>query len=102
MTIGLRAPDHDAPRALARAVGPLPVTSANVSGLPEASDATAILAQLGEAVDLILDGGPAHGGPASTVVDCTGDAARILRVGAVPVERVAEILARVGVELAAD
>jgi L-threonylcarbamoyladenylate synthase len=73
-----------------------------VSGLPEASDATAILAQLGEAVDLILDGGPAHGGPASTVVDCTSDAPRILRVGAVPVERVAEILARVGVELAAD
>jgi L-threonylcarbamoyladenylate synthase len=99
-TIGLRAPDHDAPRALARAVGPLPVTSANVSGLPEAGDAAAILEQLGEAVDLILDGGPAHGGPASTVIDCTGDTARILRVGAVPVERVAAILASVGVELA--
>ena len=99
-TIGLRAPDHDAPRALARAAGPLPVTSANVSGLPEAGDAAAILAQLGEAVDLILDGGPAHGGPASTVVDCTGAAARILRVGAVPVERVAAILSQVGVELA--
>lgn len=99
-TIGLRAPDHDAPRALARAVGPLPVTSANVSGLPEASDAAEILAQLGDVVDLILDGGPAHGGPASTVVDCTGPAARILRVGAVPEERVAAILSGAGVELA--
>ena len=38
-TVGLRVPDHDAPRVLARAVGPLPTTSANVSGLPEASDA---------------------------------------------------------------
>ena len=37
---------------------------------------------LGDAIDLILDGGPAHGGPASTVVDCTGDAPRILRDGA--------------------
>jgi L-threonylcarbamoyladenylate synthase len=98
-TIGLRAPDHDAPRALARAAGPLPVTSANVSGLPEASDAAGIVEQLGDAVDLILDGGPAHGGPASTVVDCTGERARILRAGAVPVERVREILAAAGVEL---
>jgi L-threonylcarbamoyladenylate synthase len=92
-TIGLRAPDHDAPRALARAVGPLPVTSANVSGLPEASDAAGILEQLGDAVELVLDGGPAHGGPASTVVDCTTDGiVRILRAGAVPVDRVRAIV----------
>ena len=46
-TIGLRVPDHDAPRALARALGPLPVTSANVSGKPEAADAAEIQALLG-------------------------------------------------------
>ena len=86
-TIGLRVPDHDAPRALARGVGPLPTTSANVSGLPEARDAAEILDQLGDAIDLILDGGVAHGGPASTVVDCTGDVPSILRVGAITVER---------------
>ena len=57
-TIGLRVPDHDAPRALARGVGPLPVTSANVSGLPEAAMRPRSSAQLGDAVDLILDGGP--------------------------------------------
>jgi L-threonylcarbamoyladenylate synthase len=91
-TIGLRVPDHDAPRALARAVGPLPTTSANVSGLPEAPDAAAIVAQLGEAVDLVLDGGPAHGGPASTVVDCTGELPAVLREGPVPLSRVIEIL----------
>src|SRR6476661_6559819 len=61
-TIGLRVPDHPAPRALAAGVGPLPTTSANVSGLPEASDAAAILDQLGDSVDLVLDGGPARGG----------------------------------------
>ncbi len=96
-TIGLRAPDHDAPRALARAVGPLPVTSANVSGLPEASDAAAIVEQLGAAVDLVLDGGPAHGGPASTVVDCTDERPTILRQGAVPLERVIAVLEAAGV-----
>jgi L-threonylcarbamoyladenylate synthase len=82
-TIGLRAPDHPAPRALAAAVGPLPTTSANVSGLPEASTAEEIVAQLGDAIELVLDGGPAHGGPASTVVDCTVEPPRILRQGAV-------------------
>ena len=91
-TIGLRVPDHAAPRALAAGVGPLPTTSANVSGLPEARDAQEIHAQLGDVLDLILDGGPAHGGPASTVVDCTEAMPRILRVGAVPVARVAAIL----------
>ena len=38
-TIGLRVPDHEVPRALARELGPLPTTSANVSGQPETSAA---------------------------------------------------------------
>jgi tRNA threonylcarbamoyl adenosine modification protein (Sua5/YciO/YrdC/YwlC family) len=96
-TIGLRVPDHDAPRALARGVGPLPTTSANVSGLPAAADASAILDQLGDSVDLVLDGGPAHGGPASSIVDCSGPQPVILRVGAMPVERIVQILDRAGV-----
>jgi L-threonylcarbamoyladenylate synthase len=95
-TIGLRVPDHPAPRALAAGVGPLPTTSANVSGLPEARDATEIQAQLGDTIDLILDGGPAHGGPASTVVDCTSERARLLRVGEVSVAEVARILDAAG------
>ncbi|MEA2576979.1 MAG: L-threonylcarbamoyladenylate synthase [Chloroflexota bacterium] len=99
-TIGLRVPDNDAPRALARAVGPLPTTSANVSGSPEASDAAGIVAQLGAGIDLVLDGGPAHGGPASTIVDCTGARPVILRAGAVSAERVAAILAAAGIDLA--
>lgn len=96
-TIGLRVPDHDAARALARGVGPLPTTSANVSGLPEAADAAAIVEQLGDAIDLVLDGGRAHGGPASTVVDCTGDLPLVLRVGAIPIDEIAAILDGAGV-----
>ena len=98
-TIGLRVPNHSIPRALARAVGPLPTTSANVSGLPEARDAAAIVQQLGVGVDLVLDGGPAHGGPASTVVDCTDGGPRILRAGAVSAERIAAVLAEAGILL---
>jgi L-threonylcarbamoyladenylate synthase len=97
-TIGLRVPDHAAPRALAGGVGPLPTTSANISGLPEAVDAAGILDELGDAVDLILDGGPAHGGPASTVVDCSGPSLRVLRAGAVPVERLREVLDAAGLD----
>ena len=95
-TIGLRVPDHRTPRALASGVGPLPTTSANISGVAEAHDSAEIREQLGEVIDLIIDGGPAHGGPASTVVDCTGSLPRVLRVGEVPLERVAEILDAAG------
>ena len=95
-TIGVRVPDHPAPRALAAAVGPLPTTSANVSGQPEARDANEIAAQLGSAIDLILDGGPSRPGPASTVVDCTG-ASRILRVGAIAPQRIAALLDAAGI-----
>jgi L-threonylcarbamoyladenylate synthase len=83
-TVGLRVPGHATPRALAAAVGPLPTTSANRSGEPEARDADEIEAMLGDAIDLILDGGPSSGGLASTVVDLTGGSPRILRHGAVP------------------
>jgi tRNA threonylcarbamoyl adenosine modification protein (Sua5/YciO/YrdC/YwlC family) len=95
-TVGLRVPDHDAPRSIARALGPLPTTSANRSGEPEAADADEIERLLGDALDLVLDGGPARGGPASTVVDVTGDVPRILREGAIPAETVARVLEEAG------
>jgi L-threonylcarbamoyladenylate synthase len=97
-TIGLRMPDHPCPRALAAALGPLPVTSANLSGRPPARDAVEIADQLGDALDCIVDGGPAGGGPASTVVDCTSDPVRILRVGAIAPEAITERLATAGDE----
>ena len=82
-TIGVRMPDHDCPRALAREFGPLPVTSANISGQPPATTAEEVFAQLGERIDLILDGGPARGGVPSTVVDCSTDQPKVLREGAI-------------------
>ena len=95
-TVGLRVPDHAAPRALAAALGPLPTTSANRSGEPEARDADEIERLLGGAIDLVLDGGPAGGGPASTVVDVTGAAPAIRRVGAIDAEAIERCLASAG------
>ena len=73
-----------------------------VGTLPEARTAAGILEQLGDAVDLVLDGGDAHGGPPSTVVDCSAEWARILRVGAIPSERIVEILDAAGLPHAID
>ena len=95
-TVGVRVPDHACPRALAAALGPLPTTSANRSGAADARDAQAIADDLGDAVALVLDGGPIHGGPASTVVDCTTDRPTALRVGALEPARLAAALDAAG------
>jgi L-threonylcarbamoyladenylate synthase len=99
-TIGLRLPAHDAPRALAAAVGPLPVSSANRSGEPPAISAAEVVSQLGDSPDLavVLDGGPAGGGVASTVVDCAIGPPRILRAGAIAVDVLAAVLDEAGIE----
>jgi L-threonylcarbamoyladenylate synthase len=99
-TIGVRVPDHETPRALARALGPLPVTSANLSGQPDARDAGAVLGQLGARIDLILDGGPTRGGVPSTVVDCSGDLPRILRGGAIDADVISGALREAGLAAA--
>ena len=95
-TVGVRVPDHPAPRALARSLGPLPTTSANVSGEPDARDAREIAERLGDALSLVIDGGPIHGGPASTVVDCTLDLPVIRREGAIPPGAIIEALEAAG------
>ena len=101
-TIGVRLPDHESPRALARALGPLPVTSANLSGRPDARDAAQVVAQLGARIDLVLDGGPARGGVPSTVVDCSGELPRILRSGAIAPDDVFATLDAAGFAHATD
>src|SRR5262249_1605200 len=83
-TIGVPLPDHPAPRALASAVGPFPVTSANLSGRPTALSAAEIVGDLGGSLDLILDGGPSRSQTPSTVIDCSTGVPRLLREGAIP------------------
>ena len=92
-TVGVRVPDHPTPRALAAVLGPLPTTSANRSGAADALEAGAVLEQLGERVDLVLDGGRTRGAAPSTVVDCTEDPVVVLRAGVLGSERIREVLA---------
>lgn len=80
-TVGVRMPDHELTLSLLQATGPLAATSANLSGDPPALNAAQTLQQLAGRVDLILDGGQAPGGTASTVVDCTGQEPILLREG---------------------
>lgn len=80
--IGLRAPDHPAALALARASGPLAATSANHSGEPTPSTIEAIRDLFGSSVDVYVDGGTIDGA-ASTVVDLTGAEPLIVREGAI-------------------
>lgn len=80
-TVGVRIPDHEAARGLLRLAGPMAVTSANISGDVSPSTAAEVMKQLGGRIALILDGGKTPGGQPSTVVDCTGEAPRLLRRG---------------------
>jgi L-threonylcarbamoyladenylate synthase len=92
-TVMLRMPLHPVAIELLREVGPMAVSSANVSGRPPAVNADEARGQLGDLVDVYLDAGPSEQGAASTIVDLTGAAPRILRAGPVTAERIAEVLA---------
>jgi L-threonylcarbamoyladenylate synthase len=92
-TVAIRVPAHDVARALARAAGwPVTATSANRSGEPPASTVEAVLAAVGAHLALVLDAGPAPGGPPSTIVDARGETPTLVRAGAVPWSRVLESL----------
>lgn len=83
-SIAVRVPAHPVPRALVRGLGaPIIGTSANLSTQPSPVTARQVEEQLGDAVDLIIDGGPCPGGVESTVLDLTGSEPGILREGAV-------------------
>ena len=91
-TVMLRMPLHPIAIELLREVGPMAVSSANVSGRVPATDADEARSQLGELVEVYLDAGRSQQQAASTIVDLTGTAPRILRPGPVGVERIAEVL----------
>ncbi|GAA2555429.1 L-threonylcarbamoyladenylate synthase [Pseudonocardia hydrocarbonoxydans] len=93
-TVMLRMPLHPVALELLRDVGPMAVSSANISGSPAPATAAGARQQLGDSVAVYLDGGDTGEPVASTVVDLTGDDPLILREGAVTTEDVAEVLGR--------
>jgi L-threonylcarbamoyladenylate synthase len=91
-TVAVRMPLHRTALALLDRTGPMAVTSANRTGQPPAQTCDEAEEQLGEAVEIYLDGGPVTGGLASTIVDVTGAWPRLLRAGAVSIERLREVV----------
>jgi len=94
--VALRVPDDLFLRELIRTLGePITGTSANRSGRPSCRTAREVERELGDAVDLIIDGGPSRAGRESTVVDITDDTPVIVRGGAISqaeVEKVVEVV----------
>jgi L-threonylcarbamoyladenylate synthase len=91
-TVMLRMPLHAVAIELLRQVGPMAVSSANVSGRPPAADVADARGQLGDLVEVYLDAGPSAQQAASTILDLTGPVPRILRSGPISAERIAEVL----------
>ena len=100
-TVALRIPDQPLALELLQETGPLAVSSANLTGRPAARTAEAAREMLGDSVAVYLEAGEAEGdGVASTIVDATrlteeGGELRILRLGGVSRDAIAELLPQV-------
>jgi L-threonylcarbamoyladenylate synthase len=81
-SLAVRVPAHLLLRLLLARVGPLTATSANRAGEPPAATPDAVRATFGSGLDLLLDGGNTVGSVSSTLLDCTGAEAVVLRAGA--------------------
>mgnify|MGYP000084106161 CR=1 FL=1 len=92
-TVALRVPDHKIALALLEETGPLAVSSANLTGEPAATTATAAQEYLGKSVSVYLDAGPSPKGEASTILDLTGvtdsydDDANLITTGKIRIVR---------------
>ena len=94
-TVGLRVPDQPVALALLREFGGgVAAPSANRFGHVSPTTAADVFADLGDDVDVILDGGPSRVGVESTIVDCSHVEPAILRLGGTPRERVEALLGR--------
>jgi L-threonylcarbamoyladenylate synthase len=102
-TVALRVPDHKITLALLEDVGPLAVSSANTTGNPAAVTAQQAFDYFGDKVPVYLDGGGSPKGEASTILDLTqvrdGEAIRVLRIGALSLERIRSVIGDVELEV---
>ncbi len=91
--VSLRIPGNDTARAVVEAAGrPLTAPSANPSGAPSPLTAAEVAAGLGSHVALIVDGGRAADSLGSTLLDLTGESARLLRAGVVTAEAIERVI----------
>jgi L-threonylcarbamoyladenylate synthase len=90
-TIAVRAPGDPVLREIASQLGPITGTSANIAGQPECHTAADVRAQLGDAVDYIVDAPIDATSVPSTIVDCTAPdgSVRTIRQGAISADDIA-------------
>ena len=92
-TVGVRVPDHEIPRSIARELGsPLTGTSANLSGNGPHKTGEAVEDELGDHVDYVVPGDCGTHAAASTVVDLCGNSPVVLRDGAISLADLKQVL----------
>ncbi|MBB5777854.1 L-threonylcarbamoyladenylate synthase [Nonomuraea jabiensis] len=97
-TVAVRMPLHPVALDLLKETGPMAVSSANRSGAPAATTAEEAQEQLGDSVEVYLDGGKTTDNTPSTILDLTTAVPRLLRRGAIPVEKLRGIIGYVATE----
>lgn len=98
-TVGVRVPDHSVALTLCeRAGGALATTSANRSGEAPACSAGDIANQIDKGIDIVLDGGFAPCGEASTVIRVDDATITVIRAGSIAPERIAQAWSRIAAE----
>jgi len=90
-TVAVRMPLHPVALELLRRTGPMAVSSANKTGAAATTTAAEAQEQLGDSVGVYLDGGPCADNVPSTIVDLTGGVPRVLRAGAISVDRLRKV-----------
>ncbi len=100
-TVAVRCPDSDVTREIIRLSGvPLAAPSANISGKPSTTTAKHVLYDHDGRIDAIVDGGSCRVGVESTIVDLSGEKARLLRPGGITPEQLSQILGEIEVDKA--
>jgi L-threonylcarbamoyladenylate synthase len=90
-TVAVRMPLHPVALELLEETGPMAVSSANRTGDLPSTTCDGAKIQLGDSVAVYLDGGPTGAPVPSTIVDVTGEVPLVLRIGAIPLEKIQEV-----------
>jgi len=91
-TVAVRMPLHPVAIELLTEVGPMAVSSANLTGHPAPEDCDAAQGMLGDSVSVYLDGGPTPGNVPSSIVDVTGSVPVLLREGAISPDELRKVV----------
>ncbi|WP_425829553.1 L-threonylcarbamoyladenylate synthase [Streptomyces fractus] len=91
-TVAIRMPLHPVAIELLTEVGPMALSSANLTGHPSPEDCDAAQDMLGDSVSVYLDGGPTPGNIPSSIVDVTGKVPVLLRAGALTADELRKVV----------